>query len=56
MLDSYCKNVSGSTGILVYISEDDPKIKEYKDVVDGINHEIGLPRCMCNVLNYAALI
>jgi len=52
MLDSFHATRSAGTEILVYVSEDDPGLNEYKKYLGEYNHIIGPNRSMSEVLNH----
>jgi len=52
MLKSFDETKSERTEIVLYVWEDDPKIEEYKKVLEGRNVIYGEKRFMGEVLNY----
>lgn len=54
MLDSFNKTKSEWTDIVVYVADDDLKLKEYEPVLQGVRHIIGPRRPLVEVINYIA--
>jgi hypothetical protein len=52
MIDSFNENKSENTELIVYVSEDDPKLYDYNAALEKTNYIIGPNKPMCKVLNY----
>jgi len=52
MLESFDKTKSEGTEIVLYVWDKDPKIKRYREVLEGRNVIYGPKRFMAEVLNY----
>jgi len=52
MLGSFYDNRSDGTEMVVYVSEDDPRLNDYDAVLKTVPHIIGPRRSMIQVLNY----
>jgi len=58
MINSFLKTKSQFTKMAVYISDDDPYLKEYKKIIKGLKKlndfyiEVGPHKYMCEALNY----
>jgi hypothetical protein len=56
MIESFQKTASNDTRLFVYVDEQDPTVEEYRQVLKGVDHEIGPHKFMCHVLNYGAIV
>jgi len=54
MLQSFDTTKSEGTDIVVYVADDDPKIEEYKVLMQGRNLIVGRRRHLVEVLNYVS--
>lgn len=55
MIDSVLANKSEGTELVVYVSEDDPKLTQYRPVLERVPYVIGPSRNMVQVLNFFAI-
>lgn len=54
MLESFYNTRTSETQIVVYIGEEDPRLKEYEQVLKGVNHRVGPRKSLVEVLNFMA--
>ncbi len=55
MLDSFDRTKSFAD-IVIYVSEDDPKLEAYKDVLEGRNYVVGKRKTLVEVENYFSTV
>ena len=51
MLQSFDANKSEGTDIVIYVSEEDPRLEDYKPILKDYNHQIGPKKYLVEVAN-----